>query len=150
MTETAGVADLDQLQGRTLGPSEWVEVTQERINTFATATDDHQWIHTDPERAAKGPFGTTIAHGFLTLALAIPMWSQLLDVPDATSKVNYGLGKVRFPAPTPAGSRIRMHATVDTVTILEQGAQLTVSARIECDASDKPVCAAELIFRFYS
>ncbi len=149
MTVTVDIEDLPSLVGRTLGPSGWVDVAQKRINLFADATDDHQWIHTDPERAKAGPFGMAIAHGYLTLSLAIPMWSELLNVRDAATKVNYGLGKVRFPAPAPAGSKIRLHATIDAVTPLDPGAQITVAARIDSDAGDKPVCAAELVFRFY-
>jgi acyl dehydratase len=103
--------DLRPLVGTSLGSSEWVEIDQARIDTFADATDDHQWIHVDPRRAKNGPFGTTIAHGYLTLALLIPMWAEILDVTQVSAKVNYGLGKVRFPAPVPAGSKIRANAT---------------------------------------
>jgi acyl dehydratase len=143
------VADLKALVGISLGSSEWVEVSQERINTFADAANDHQWIHTDPQRAKDGPFGATIAQGYLTLSLLIPMLSEILVVRDVTTKVNYGLGKVRFPAPVPAGSRIRTTATLATVDDIEGGVQLTVDAVIEREGSDKPVCVAQPIFRFY-
>jgi acyl dehydratase len=143
------VADLKALVGIVLGSSEWVEVSQERINTFADAANDHQWIHTDPQRAKDGPFGATIAQGYLTLSLLIPMWSEILVVRDVTTKVNYGLGKVRFPAPVPAGSRIRTTATLAAVDDIEGGVQLTVDAVIEREGSDKPVCVAQPIFRFY-
>jgi acyl dehydratase len=143
------VADLKALVGTVLGSSEWVEVSQERINTFADATHDHQWIHTDPQRAKDGPFGGTIAQGYLTLSLLIPMWSEILVVRDVTTKVNYGLGKVRFPAPVPVGSRIRTTATLAAVEDIEGGVQLTVDAVIEREGSNKPVCVAQPILRFY-
>jgi acyl dehydratase len=143
------VADLKALVGTVLGSSEWVEVSQERINTFADAANDHQWIHVDPQRAKDGPFGGTIAQGYLTLSLLIPMWSEILVVRDVTTKVNYGLGKVRFPAPVPVGSRIRTTATLAAVEDIEGGVQLTVDAVIEREGSDKPVCVAQPILRFY-
>ena len=149
---TATVVDtLDELTalvGRDLGTSAWLDVDQRRIDTFADATDDHQWIHVDPARAAAGPFGATIAHGYLTLALLIPLWSELLDVREVTTKVNYGLGKVRFPAPVPAGSKLRLRATLAAVDPIPGGAQLTVDAVIQRDGSAKPVCIAQPIFRF--
>jgi len=149
---TATVVDtLDELTalvGSDLGTSAWLDVDQRRIDTFADATDDHQWIHVDPARAAAGPFGATIAHGYLTLALLIPLWSELLDVREVTTKVNYGLGKVRFPAPVPAGSKVRLRATLAAVDPIPGGAQLTVDAVIERDGSAKPVCIAQPVFRF--
>jgi len=141
--------DLAELAGQELGSSSWVEVDQQRIDRFAQATGDHQWIHTDPERAKDGPFGTTIAHGYLTLALLIPMWSEILDVRDARTKINYGLEKVRFPAPLPAGSKIRATATLASVEPVDGGLQVTVAAVIGRDGSGKPVCTAHPIFRFY-
>jgi acyl dehydratase len=144
------LAELADLQGTELGSSAWFEVDQARIDTFADATDDHQWIHTDPVRAADGPFGTTIAHGYLTLALLIPMWTQLLDVTEAKTKVNYGLNKVRFPAPVPVGSKVRATATLAAVEPIAGGVQVTVDAVIERGGSDKPVCIAQPIFRFYA
>ena len=140
--------DLESLVGNSLGASSWVEITQERINTFADATDDHQWIHVDPERAAEGPFGTPIAHGYLTLSLLIPMWSELLDVREVSTKVNYGLNKVRFPAPVPVGSKVRTSATLAGVEQVPGGAQLTIDAVIEIDGAAKPACVAQMLVRF--
>jgi acyl dehydratase len=141
--------DLAGLAGQELGASSWVEVDQRRIDMFAQATGDHQWIHTDPERAKDGPFGTTIAHGYLTLALLIPMWTEILDVREARTKINYGLGRVRFPAPLPSGSKIRATATLASVDPIEGGVQTCVDAVIERDGGGKPVCIAQPIFRFY-
>ena len=142
--------DLRPLVGTSLGSSEWVEIEQTRIDTFADATDDRQWIHVDPHRAKDGPFGTTIAHGYLTLALLIPMWTQILDVKKVSTKVNYGLGKVRFPAPVPVGSKLRATATLAALDDIKGGVQITIDAVIERDGSDKPVCIAQPIFRFYA
>jgi acyl dehydratase len=148
---TTTMAELPSLKGKELASSQWIEVTQERVNTFADATDDHQWIHVDVERAKKeSPFGGPVAHGYLTLSLLIPLWSQLLTVTDATTVVNYGLNKVRFPAPVPAGGKIRLTATLTDVAEVKGGLQLTVSAVIELEGGDKPVCVAEPIFRFYA
>jgi acyl dehydratase len=149
-TTVQTIAELRELVGVDLDPSEWFEVSQQRINTFADATDDHQWIHVDAERASSGPFGTTIAHGYLTLSLLVPMWEQILDVTEVKTKVNYGLGKVRFPAPVPAGSRIRTVAKLASVEDVAGGVQVTVSAVIELEGGTKPVCIAEPIFRFYN
>jgi acyl dehydratase len=148
---TTTLAELPSLKGQVLGTSEWFEVTQQRVNTFADATDDHQWIHVDPERAtAESPFGGPIGHGFLTLSLFVPMWSQILRVTDMTMGVNYGLNKVRFPAPVPVGSRIRMTATlVDVEEVKDGGLQLVVGGVIEREGSDKPVCVLESLSRFY-
>jgi acyl dehydratase len=148
---TTTLAELPSLRGQVLGTSEWFEVTQDRVNTFADATDDHQWIHVDPERAtAQSPFGGPIGHGFLTLSLFVPMWSQILLVTDMTMGVNYGLNKVRFPAPVPVGSRIRMTATlIDVEEVKGGGLQLLVGGIIEREGSDKPVCVLESLSRFY-
>jgi acyl dehydratase len=148
---TTTLAELPSLKGQVLGTSEWFEVTQDRVNTFADATDDHQWIHVDPERAtAQSPFGGPIGHGFLTLSLFVPMWSQILLVTDMTMGVNYGLNKVRFPAPVPVGSRIRMTATlIDVEEVKGGGLQLLVGGIIEREGSDKPVCVLESLSRFY-
>jgi acyl dehydratase len=148
-TTVARIDELGALVGQELGTSSWVEIDQPRIDTFATATNDHQWIHTDPVQAKDGPFGTTIAHGYLTLSLVIPMWSEILEVPDATTKVNYGLGRVRFPAPVPVGSKVRARATLVELEEIKGGVQLTVDVVIERDGGDKPVCVAQPIFRFY-
>jgi len=149
-TTTTTLAELPSLTGSELGTSDWVEVTQDRVNTFADATDDHQWIHVDVERAkAESPFGGPIAHGYLTLSLLIPMWSAVLTVTDAGMGVNYGLNKVRFPAPVPVGAKIRLTATLADVEEIKGGVQVTVAATIAREGSDKPVCIAEPVFRFY-
>ena len=148
---TITMAELPSLKGKELGTSPWIEITQERVNTFADATDDHQWIHVDVERAKKeSPFGGPIAHGYLTLSLLIPLWSHVLTVTDATAVVNYGLNKVRFPSPVPVGGRIRLTATLTDVTEVTGGLQITASAVIELEGGAKPACVAEPIFRFYA
>ena len=147
---TATLAELPSLKGRELGTSEWFEVRQERVNTFADATDDHQWIHVDVEAAKKGPFGGPIAHGFLTLSLFPMMWSQILVVSDMTMGVNYGLNKVRFPSPVPVGSKVRMTATLaDVEEVKGGGLQLTVAGVIEREGGDKPCCVVEALMRYY-
>ncbi len=147
---TTTLAELPSLKGQQIGVSEWFEVTQDRVNTFADATDDHQWIHVDPERAtAESPFGGPIGHGFLTLSLFVPMWSQVLQVTDITMGVNYGLNKVRFPAPVPVGARIRLVATLLDVEEVKGGVQLTVAGVVEREGSDKPVCVLESLTRLY-
>lgn len=135
---------LQDLVGVELGPTEWLEVTQERIDAFAAATGDPQWIHTDPERAAEGPFGTTIAHGFLTLSLCVPLLGELLP-PAETMVVNYGVDRVRFPAPVPSGARIRGRFRVLGAQESAVGERVTIEATIECEGVDKPVCVAELV-----
>lgn len=127
-----------------LGPTSWLEVTQERIDAFAAATDDPQWIHTDAERAAAGPFGTTVAHGFLTLSLCVPMLYEVL--PSAGGMVvNYGANRVRFPAPVPSGARIRGRFRVVSVEEGSGGERATIEATVECEGFEKPVCVAELV-----
>ena len=151
MTTTTTMTELPSLKGQELGTSDWFEVTQERVNTFADATDDHQWIHVDVERATKeSPFGGPIGHGYLTLSLLIPMWSQVLTVTDSTMAVNYGLNKVRFPSPVPVGSKIRLTATLKDVEEVAGGLQVTATAVIEAEGATKPVCIAEPVFRFYA
>ncbi|MEV6696174.1 MaoC family dehydratase [Streptomyces sp. NPDC051453] len=144
-----GLAELKKLAGGDLGSSEWTDVTQERIGTFADATGDHQWIHTDPERAKEGPFGAPIAHGYLTLSLFIPMFTELLDVEGVTTKVNYGLNKVRFPAPVPVGSRIRLAARLAGVEDVPGGVQITVDGTVEIEGGTKPACVLQSVSRFY-
>jgi len=144
---TTTLAELPALAGAEIGVSDWLEVDQHRIDTFAEATGDHQWIHVDPERAAAGPFGGTIAHGFLTLSLFIPLWSSLLEVTDAATLVNYGLDKVRFTSPVPAGSRVRLNAKLASVTEIPGGFQLAVSGIIEIDGQDRPAVVVEFISR---
>lgn len=138
------MSPLGDLVGAELGPTSWLEVTQERIDAFAAATDDPQWIHTDPERAATGPFETTIAHGFLTLSLCVPMLYEALPPSDGMV-VNYGVNKVRFPAPVPAGSRVRGRFRVLGVEEAAMGARVTIEATVECEGVEKPVCVAELV-----
>lgn len=135
---------LQGLVGVELGPTSWLEVTQERIDAFAAATGDPQWIHTEPERAAKGPFGTTIAHGFLTLSLCVPMLYEALPPVDGMV-VNYGVNRVRFPAPVPSGGRIRGRFRVRGVEPSGVGERVTIEAIVECEGVDKPVCVAELV-----
>ncbi|WP_460801982.1 MaoC family dehydratase [Microbacterium sp. GXF6406] len=150
MTTTVAYADLPTLVGTELGPSEWIDITQGRINTFADATDDHQWIHTDPERAQAGPFGAPIAHGFLTLSLLIPLWESLLDVEGVTTKVNYGLDKVRFVSPVKAGTRVRATAAIAEVTEIPGGYQFAVDVTIESEGGTKPAVVARSLQRFYA
>ena len=141
---------IDDLQpGLELGPSEWQEVRQERIDAFADATGDHQWIHVDPERAAAGPFGGTIAHGFLTLSMLPQATFELMHVEDARTAINYGLNKVRFPAPVPVGSRIRTTFRLVDVSEIEGGVQVVTAATVEREGSEKPVCVAETVSRYY-
>ena len=144
------LSEMQAMVGEHVGTSDWITVTQERVNLFADATGDHQWIHIDPERAAKGPFGTTIAHGFLTLSLLPEMNASAMEVLDTRMGVNYGLGKVRFPAPVPVGSRLRGHFKLTKYEPLEGGAQLTVQVTMEREGSDKPVCVAESLARRYT
>jgi len=141
------MSSFTELLGKELGPTEWFEVGQERIDEFAQATGDPQWIHTDPVRAAEGPFGTTIAHGFLTLSLCVPLMGQTLSLSGYSMGVNYGVNKVRFPAPVPSGSRIRARFTVQSVDEVPGGEQGVVLATVECEGGDKPVCVAELVLR---
>ena len=144
------LADLAPLVGQEIALSDWITVDQQRINLFADATGDHQWIHLDAERAAKGPFGTTIAHGFLTLSLLPEMSAAAMEVRDTRMGVNYGLNKVRFPAPVPSGSRLRGRFKLLAYEPLEGGAQLTVEVTMEREGSDKPVCVAESLARRYT
>jgi len=147
---TTTIADLPALEGADLGASSWVNVSQERIDTFADATGDHQYIHVDPERAKDGPFGGTIAHGFLTLSLFIPMWSELLEVTDASTLVNYGLDRVRFTAPVPAGANVRLRATLKSVAEVKGGYQLHVDGVIEIEGQERPAVVVESISRVYA
>ena len=141
---------IEEIQpGLELGPSRWFDVPQERIDAFAELTEDRQWIHVDPERAAQSPFGTTVAHGLLTLALVIPITYELMPVEDARLAVNYGLNRVRFPAPVPAGSRVRGRLRVEEVADVDGGVQVVAAATVEREGAEKPVVAAELVFRLY-
>ncbi|MFJ8629953.1 MaoC family dehydratase [Streptomyces sp. NPDC093568] len=145
-----GLDELKKLAGSDLGTSEWIEVTQDRINTFADATGDHQWIHVDPERAAEGPFGAPIAHGYLTLSLFIPLFTELLDVQGVTTKVNYGLNKVRFPSPVKVGSRIRLVGKLAEVEEVPGGVQIAVDGTIEIEGGAKPAAVLQSLSRFYA
>ena len=138
------MSSLEELVGVELGPTSWMDVTQQRIDTFAEATDDPQWIHVDPERAADGPFGTTIAHGFLTLSLCVPMLYELFP-PSERALVNYGVNRVRFPAAVPSGRRVRGRFRVLSVEDAPTGRRGTIEATVECEDVDKPVCVAELV-----
>ncbi len=150
MTTIADYADAADLVGTDLGFTEWLEVTQDRVNLFADATDDHQWIHVDPARAKDGPFGAPIAHGFLSLSLTVAFWSELFDLTGVTTKVNYGLDKVRFVSPVAVGSRIRGGATIADVTEVPGGYQFTVDQVIEIEGASKPAVVARGLYRFYA
>lgn len=145
-----GLDDLRKLAGADLGPSDWLEITQERVDTFADATGDQQWIHVNVERAKGGPFGGTIAHGYLTLALVIPLWTQLLRIDGVGMAVNYGLNRVRFPAPVPVGSQVRLHARVAAVDDVRDGVQLTVEFTMQVRGADKPAIVAEALYRYHA
>jgi acyl dehydratase len=136
--------------GDRFGPSSWIEVDQEKINAFADATGDHQWIHVDPERAAQGPFGGTIGHGYLTLSLLPVMSYEVVPRQDGGMAINYGLNRVRFPAPVPSGSKVRGTFEVVGIEQHDWGHQATMAATIEREGGDKPVCVAELVFRYYA
>jgi acyl dehydratase len=144
----SGLDEFVAAQGSQLGPTDWLEVTQDRVNLFADATDDHQWIHVDPERAASGPFGGTIAHGLLTLSLLPHFTHQLYTVDNIAMAINYGYNKVRFITPVRVGSKIRARAEIAKVDQLEGAVQATVTVTVEIDGSDKPAAVAESIVRF--
>ncbi|OBB91797.1 MaoC family dehydratase [Mycobacterium sp. 852002-30065_SCH5024008] len=145
------VAELAAATGETIGHSDWVTITQEDVNLFANATGDHQWIHVDPERAAAGPFGGTIAHGFMTLALLPRLQHQIYTVNGIKLAINYGLNKVRFPAPVPVGSRVRAQTSLVSVDDVGNGTvQATMSTTVEIEGAPKPACVAESIVRYVS
>ncbi|WP_046503046.1 MaoC family dehydratase [Streptomyces odonnellii] len=135
--------------GGQLGHSDWLEIDQKRIDLFAEATGDHQWIHVDPERAAAGPFGTTIAHGYLTLSLLPVFVPQILRVENVTMGINYGTNKVRFPSPVPVGSRLRASAVLTEAVEAGGGVQITTLVTVEREGGEKPACVAESVSRFY-
>jgi acyl dehydratase len=145
-----GIDELKGLVGQELGTSSWFLVDQDRINTFADATDDHQWIHVDIEKAKAGPFGGPIAHGYLTLSLLIPLLAEVLQVEGVAMGVNYGLNKVRFPAPVPAGSRIRATATLAELEEIAGGVQSVIDVVVEVEGGAKPVCVAQPVLRYYA
>jgi len=137
--------EIEAAAGEEIGVTDWVQITQARVNEFADATGDHQWIHVDVERAKEGPFGGTIAHGYLTLSLVPWLGSMLFSLQTPGAKLNYGVNKVRFPAPVLVGSRIRSRVTIHEVTDLPAGKQLTVGHVIEIEGQDKPACVAETV-----
>jgi acyl dehydratase len=150
MREIATLAELKTLVGQQVALTEWMTITQERINQFADATDDHQWIHIDPERCKReSPFGTTIAHGYLTLSLLPGMLASAFTMVDAKMVLNYGLNRLRFPAPVPVGSRLRLRLILSKVEEFDGGAQCEWLATIEREGSDKPACVAEVLLRRY-
>ncbi|MFF3574055.1 MaoC family dehydratase [Nocardia jiangxiensis] len=145
-----GIADLEAAVGQELGPTEWFLMEQKRIDGFADDTEDHQWIHVDPERAAQGPFGATLAHGFLTVSLVPYFLNQLRRIEGIRMGVNYGLNKVRFPAPVRGGDRIRARSTlIGAERVGEDGVQLITGTTVEIEGGDKPGCVAELVARYY-
>ncbi|MGI5158447.1 MaoC family dehydratase [Microbispora sp. CA-102843] len=152
MTTTAhGLDEIKALAGKDLGHSGWLQITQDRVNTFADATDDHQWIHVDPVRAGDGPFGGPIAHGYLTLSMVIPLFNELLDVRGVKMSINYGLEKVRFPSPVKVGGKIRLAAVVVSVEdVPRDGVQMLLDFTVETDGSAKPACVARVIYRHYA
>ncbi len=150
MTLSVPLADLPQHVGESIGTSDWLEITQDRINAFADTTEDHQWIHVDVERAKAGPFGGPIAHGFLTLSLAPALVGGLLQVSGIAMGVNYGLNKVRFVSPVPVGSKLRASGLIKEVTEVAGGQQVVLEATFEVDGASKPACVAELVFRYYA
>ncbi|WP_194904560.1 MaoC family dehydratase [Catenulispora rubra] len=142
-----GLDEIRALAGTDLGASDWFPVTQDRVDLFAEAAEDRQWIHVDPVRAAEGPFGGTIAHGYLTLSLLIPLFNELLHVRGVTMSVNYGLDKVRFPSPVKVGSKIRLLGRVESVEDVASGVQMALAFTVECEGSDKPACVARALYR---
>jgi acyl dehydratase len=152
MAQTAldGVDGVLAAVGQHLGHSEWLAITQERVDQFAEATDDHQWIHVDPERAEReSPFGRTIAHGYLTLSLVSSLIAQIVEATGFRMGINYGADKIRFPTPVPVGSRIRASATLDEATPFEGGVQMNLGITVEIEGQAKPAMVASILFRRY-
>jgi acyl dehydratase len=150
MITVNGFDELTALAGQDLGVSSWLEITQERVNLFADATGDHQWIHVDLERAGQGPFGGPIAHGYLTLSLVIPLFGEILKVEGVRMGVNYGLEKVRFPSPVRVGSKIRLAARLDSVEkVTGRSVQVVFDFTVEIDGGTKPACVARPIYRYF-
>jgi acyl dehydratase len=143
-----GVDELKALVGQNVGTSDWMEITQDRVNLFAEATGDHQWIHVDPEKAKAGPFGVTIAHGYLTMSLGPVLLPQIVTVTGFSMALNYGLNKLRFPAPVPVGSKLRLSADLLSVEDVAGGVQVTYRLTFEVDGQDKPGCVAEAVYRW--
>jgi acyl dehydratase len=150
---TTTVERLDEfhgLVGKQIGYSEWQTITQERVNLFADATDDHQWIHVDPEAAKAGPFGGPIAHGYLTLSLGPVLLQKILDIPGMTYGINYGANKVRFPSPVPVGAELRMGVTVASAEEVGGGMQVVFDLVFELKDAPKPACVAQVVYRYFS
>jgi acyl dehydratase len=145
-----GIDELKAAEGETLGTSDWHAVTQDDVNAFADVTGDHQWIHVDVERAKETPFGGTIAHGYYTLSLAPRFNAEIMEFTGFAFALNYGLGKVRFPAPLPVGSKVRATTKLAKVEDIAGGAQVTMEVTFERDGGDKPVCVSEMLARFYT
>jgi acyl dehydratase len=150
MRTITGLDELKAADGEVLGTSDWHEVTQADIDAFADVTGDHQWIHVDPERAKQTPFGGTIAHGYYTLSLAPRFTEQIMALEGFTFAINYGLNRVRFPAPVPVGSRVRMSAKVAGLDDVDGGAQMTLELTFEREGGEKPVCVAQSLVRLYA
>jgi acyl dehydratase len=146
MTTTLTLAELEQATDRELGTSDWHEITQEQINLFAEATGDHQWIHVDPEAAADGPFGTTVAHGYLTLSMLPMLLSEVVSVSDAAMGVNYGTEKIRFTSPVPSGSRVRLHAKLARAERRGPSVVWTVGVQVEIEGKEKPALVGEVVY----
>lgn len=144
-----GIDGLKEAVGQHLGYSEYIEITQDRVNTFADATGDHQWIHIDVEKAKSGPFGGPIAHGYLTLSLGPMLYPTVVRVEGFSMGVNYGANKVRFPSPVPVGAKVRLGVKLLEVEEIPNGAQMTMEFTFECEGASKPSCVAEIIFRSY-
>jgi acyl dehydratase len=149
-TKIDGIDGLKQRVGDHIGYSDWHEITQDQVNKFADATGDHQWIHVDVERAKAGPFGGPIAHGYLTLSLAPVLFDEILHVSGVSMAINYGLNKLRFPSPVPVGAKIRAGATLQSVEDVSGAVQATMAVTFEIEGGTKPVCVAEILFRYYS
>ncbi len=146
----ASIDDFARAKGESFGPTDWLPVVQARVDTFADATDDHQWIHVDPDRAVDGPFGGTIAHGLLTLSLLPALLAQLFTVENVAMGINYGFNKVRFPAPVPVGARVRLSAVLSGVRVEEGYVESVVTSTFEIEGSAKPACVVESVGRLYS
>jgi acyl dehydratase len=149
-TTVHGIESFKDLVGTHLGYSGWHRIDQDQINLFADATGDHQWIHVDPERAKSGPFGTAIAHGYLTLSLAPVLLGEVVTVEGTSMGVNYGCNKVRFPSPVPVGSNLRLGAAVAEVEVVSGGVQVVMDLTLECEGATKPSCVAQVVYRYYS
>jgi acyl dehydratase len=147
-TTAHGIEGVQALVGQHLGYSDWVEITQDRVDTFAEATGDHQWIHVDPERAKDGPFGGTIAHGYLTMSLSPVLLPQIVTVTGFSMALNYGLDKLRFPSPVPVGSKLRLSAKLLAVDDVKGGVQTTYELTYQVDGSEKPACVAQAVYRW--